>query len=155
VTVTSTPTDEDFRATADRLALRVADLVRERDIAIGECIDAQATAHRFRDERDRERQRADSAEAAGVDMAATIADGIRREEALAADLRKSRAEVQGLARICRRLQDALDEEARAHRRDSDEVVRLVTELSALDELRRQVDAARAKRRMPGVRRRDR
>jgi hypothetical protein len=52
VTVIRIPTAEDFKATADRLALRVAELVRERDIANGEAQDAIGTGLRLKAERD-------------------------------------------------------------------------------------------------------
>ena len=53
------------------------------------------------EERDAEKTRADQAEAAGVEMAATIADGIRREERLHAEARM-------YERVSLELQDALD-----------------------------------------------
>jgi hypothetical protein len=66
--ITISPTTDDFRAAADRLALRVAELVRERDIAIGEAQDAVATAQQLKDERDRARTETAEALRAGLDL---------------------------------------------------------------------------------------
>jgi hypothetical protein len=80
----------------------------------------------------RVKQDRDAAEAAGVEMASAIADGIRREEELEARATQAEQEADGLLRANFGLQDALDDlrtrfdvEHLAHRRACDEVIRLV------------------------------
>ena len=163
MTITISPTAEDLRTTADRLALRVADLVRERDIANGEARDAIGTGLQFKAERDQARADAAESRQAALDLqlenaaltAATfvlVADSIRREEALTAEVAKARGEARMFERISNELQDALDDEHLDNRRSCEELARLagenrrlLTAVAELDELKRGVAQAAGRR----------
>lgn len=131
----------------------------------------KAALAKVTEERDAETTRADLAEAAGVEMANTIADGLRREERLHALLAEVEAErdkarrERNRARINERVSDEM---TAAMRRDLDEArvavsglvderIRHIAETAALKgEIGAlQLRLAASRSRFPGSRRRDR
>lgn len=123
-TAAPTPTTEDFRATADRLALRVADLTRDRDAAVDEAHDAIATGALLRDD-------LDTARAETADVREAAARLQQERDRLARDLRRATGEADGYRRIGLKLQAALDRDCRETRRLTDHVTRLARDNSRL------------------------